>query len=96
VNRVRRERRQAHGDVFGASGKWRGIAYPFSAMRDDGLARRNIHLAMLMLDAQRSAQHHGVFIKIGSLPRFLPAFGAAHVSHTEAAGVRVDATHIPR
>src|SRR6267154_590673 len=94
MDRGRRERWQANGNVLGASGKWSRVAYPFAAVSDDGLPRRDIHLARLMLHPQRAPQDHGVLVKLRRLSWLRPAFRTAHVSDTDAGGRSVDATNI--
>src|SRR5581483_8342736 len=81
-----RERGQADRDVFGAFGVGRGIADPLAFARDDGLTRRYIHDAAMMLHAQTAAQDDGELVELGRLPRLAPARRAAHVRHAGAAG----------
>ena len=94
MNGVRRERRQADRDILRAAGQGRGIANPFSAVRDDGLARLHIEVPMLMVDAEGAVQDQRVLIEVRSLSRFLPPLGTAHVSYTDARRLRVHAPDI--
>jgi len=86
MDRSGRERWQANSNVLGASGKRSRVANPFAAVRDDGLPRRDLYLARLMLHPQRASQDHGVLVKFRRLPWLRPAFRTAHVGDTDASG----------
>src|ERR1700691_1544809 len=87
---IGREGWQANGQVFGASGKWSGVADPFSLMGDDGLAGGDIDLAGFMLHTEGAAQDDGVFVKFWSLTRLFPSLGAAHLGYADGGGIGVD------
>ena len=73
MGRFERECRQANGDVFGTSGIRRAVPHPFAPADNDGLTRRDVDLAALVLDSQYSGKHDGVLVEVGPLSRLDPA-----------------------
>ena len=51
-------------------------------MGDDRLSSMNVERSALMLHSQSSLQNEGELVELGSLPRFEPSLGAAHVGDT--------------
>ena len=80
---ARGERRQAKCDVLSPSRKWSRIANPFSTMRNDTLASRDIQFPRLMSHPQLAPQDDGVFVKFWCLSRLLPTLRAPHVGNAE-------------
>src|SRR3954452_16089625 len=54
-----RERWQADCDIFGALRQRRRILHPFARMRDDGLPRAHVELAVLVRHAQHAGKDDG-------------------------------------
>ena len=90
MHRRRRERWQAHGDVFRAL-RCR-VADPFAFVRDDGGAGGDFERAGVRLDAEQAAEDDGEFVELGRLAGFDPAGGARHARDAEGVGLRVHAT----
>ena len=78
MHRIRREGRQAHGDVFGPVGMRRAVLHPLALRRVHRLASLDRERDGMGLHLQLAAQHDGVFVELRGLPGLDPAAGAAH------------------
>src|SRR5437773_495476 len=66
-----REGRDADGDVLRPLR--RAVAHPLTLPRDHGLARPDVDRALLVLHAQRPAEHQRVLVELGPLAGLAPA-----------------------
>lgn len=87
---VRREGREANGDVLSAILTRGAVSDPLSGFGEDGLAGRNHHLAAFVLHLQGSPQHDGVFVEFRPLARLHPSARRAHMGDGKAGGTCID------
>src|SRR3954469_10652183 len=87
MDAVRRERRQADGDVVGAVR--RAVAHPLTGLGVDGLACRRDEGPAVVLDAYGASEHDGPLVEVRPLPGLGPARRTRHVrdAHPRLAGV---------
>ena len=81
---LRRECRQADGDVFCAVGIWRAVLHPFADASDDSLPGFHVEHTSLVRHAERAFEHNAEFIELRRLTRFDPAARTAHVRDAES------------
>src|SRR4051794_17986534 len=78
VHRLRREGRQAHGHVLGASGLRGRVADPLAAAHQHRASGAHAEVAVLVLHVEAAVEHDRVLVELGPLPRLAPALGRAH------------------
>src|SRR5688500_1833506 len=84
VHGVRRERREAYRDIFGAAGFGRTVADPLAGRRDDGLAGADVQGAALVFDPQCAPEHHRDLFEVRPLARLDPTLRADHAGNADA------------
>src|SRR5579885_1515015 len=78
MDRIRRERWEAHGYVLRAFGVRRAVLDPLPGRRDDGLSGPHFLHALARPDRQPALQHHRILLELRRLTRLYPAARALH------------------
>jgi len=94
MNRLHRERGQAHRNVLSAAFMGRGVAYPLAGVSDDGLSSLHVQGTAFVLDPKGSFQNNCELVELGGLSGFKPSVGTAHVSYAGGRRLRVDASDV--
>src|SRR5262245_19861654 len=91
VDRFRRERRRAYGDVLGAARFGTTVSHPLPHACDHGLPRTHIKHAAFVLNSYHSLQHYRDLLELGPLARLAPALRRDHAGHADRSVARVHA-----
>jgi hypothetical protein len=75
MDRSRRERREAHRDIFGPLRTGCAVPNPFTAAGEQGLACMNVMYPFLCFDPKHPPQHDGVLVKFRGLSGLLQPDG---------------------
>ena len=94
VNCIRRESRQAHGNIPGSIGAGRTVLYPFSSLYDNCLPGMNIHFRISGTNMQNPVKHHRVLRELWSLSRFLPPGWTDHSGNAYCGGIAVHPSYV--
>ncbi len=89
-----REGWNADGHIFGAAGVGAAVADPFALAGQDCLARIYVECCGVSFDAKDAAQHHRVFIELGSLAWFDPAGRTLHARDAHGFRGGIDASYV--
>jgi hypothetical protein len=91
---VRRECRQADGNVFGAALFGTAVLNPLAGVRNDCLTAANVYRAGFRRHAERPMQNHCVFVELRSLAGLDPSGGAPHSSDAGLFRLRIHTSDI--